>query len=57
MEAYLQAGAEATDDASLVEALGHPVRLFPGSPSNIKVTTAYDLALARALLTTGEVVP
>jgi 2-C-methyl-D-erythritol 4-phosphate cytidylyltransferase len=57
MEAYLRAGAEATDDASLVEALGHPVRLFPGSPSNIKVTTAYDLALARALLTAGEVVP
>jgi len=57
MEAHLRARSEATDDASLVEALGHPVRLFPGSPFNIKVTTPHDLALARALLATGEVGP
>jgi len=41
---------EATDDAALVEALGRRVKVFPGSPRNLKVTTAADLALAQALL-------
>lgn len=41
---------EATDDAALVEALGRQVKVFPGSPRNLKVTTAADLALAQALL-------
>ena len=40
----------ATDDASMVEALGVEVRLFEGSPRNIKVTTQDDLALVQALL-------
>lgn len=40
----------ATDDASMVEALGVHVRVVPGSPRNIKVTTVDDLALAQALL-------
>jgi 2-C-methyl-D-erythritol 4-phosphate cytidylyltransferase len=44
---------EATDDAALVEALGRRVRVFPGSPRNLKVTTAADLALAQALLAEG----
>jgi len=35
-----------TDDAQLVEALGHPVRLVPGSPYGLKITTADDLSLA-----------
>jgi len=39
-----------TDDAAMVEALGVTVRLFAGSPYNIKVTTAEDLRLAEALL-------
>jgi 2-C-methyl-D-erythritol 4-phosphate cytidylyltransferase len=39
-----------TDDASLVERLGHEVRTFPGSPENIKVTTQLDLRLAEAIL-------
>lgn len=43
-------GYAGTDDASLVERLGHPVTLVAGSKSNIKVTTAEDLALAAALL-------
>ncbi len=54
LEAHRRAQEEATDDAALVEALGHPVRVFPGSPQNIKVTTPHDLALARALLLAGE---
>jgi len=47
---HARIGGEVTDDAALVERLGHPVRVFPGSPRNIKVTTAGDLALAEALL-------
>jgi 2-C-methyl-D-erythritol 4-phosphate cytidylyltransferase len=44
------AGAsEATDDAGLVESLGATVRVVPGDARNIKVTTATDLEVARAL--------
>jgi 2-C-methyl-D-erythritol 4-phosphate cytidylyltransferase len=35
-----------TDDAMLVERLGEPVELLPGSGRNLKITTAHDLALA-----------
>jgi 2-C-methyl-D-erythritol 4-phosphate cytidylyltransferase len=45
---------EATDDAALVEKLGYQVRVFEGSPRNIKVTTAADLALVEALLAQGR---
>jgi 2-C-methyl-D-erythritol 4-phosphate cytidylyltransferase len=45
-----EAGLEATDDAALVEALGHPVRVVPGSRLNFKITTREDLAIARALV-------
>ena len=44
-----EAGADATDDATLVEALGATVRVVPGDPRNIKVTTAADLEVAQAL--------
>jgi 2-C-methyl-D-erythritol 4-phosphate cytidylyltransferase len=44
------AGAEATDDAELVQALGHPVHVVPGDARNIKITTPADLALATAVL-------
>jgi 2-C-methyl-D-erythritol 4-phosphate cytidylyltransferase len=39
-----------TDEAALVEAAGHPVVVVPDHSSNIKVTTAEDLALAEAIL-------
>ena len=39
-----------TDDAGLVERLGHPVKIVPGSYRNIKVTTPEDLIIASALL-------
>ncbi len=39
-----------TDEASLLEALGEPVWIVPGSPSNIKVTRRADLDVADALL-------
>lgn len=48
-------GLPATDDAMLVEALGHPVRLCPASAYNLKVTTAEDLQFVeRWLLGGGE---
>lgn len=43
-------GAPATDDASMVEALGVPVRTVPGDPEAFKVTTVLDLLLAEAVL-------
>lgn len=38
------------DDASLAEAAGFRVRMVPGDPLNIKVTTREDLILAEAIL-------
>jgi 2-C-methyl-D-erythritol 4-phosphate cytidylyltransferase len=43
-------GGEATDDAALVEALGATVRVVPGDPHNVKLTTPADLAYAEHLL-------
>jgi 2-C-methyl-D-erythritol 4-phosphate cytidylyltransferase len=42
--------AAATDDASLVEALGGTVHLVPAPPENLKVTTPHDLRVAELLL-------
>jgi 2-C-methyl-D-erythritol 4-phosphate cytidylyltransferase len=42
--------ADATDDASLVEAAGGTVRVVESSPRNLKVTSVYDLQRAEALL-------
>jgi 2-C-methyl-D-erythritol 4-phosphate cytidylyltransferase len=39
-----------TDDASLVERLGHRVQVVAGSRCNIKITTPEDLMLAEALM-------
>lgn len=44
------AGGDATDDAALVEALGATVRVVPGDPRNVKLTTPADLAFAEHLL-------
>ncbi len=41
---------QVTDDAQLVEAIGHSVRVVDGSPFNLKITTAPDLRLASAIL-------
>ncbi len=43
--------ALATDDAALVEAQGHRVRVTMGETSNFKITTPEDLSLAEAWLT------
>lgn len=39
-----------TDDASVVESLGHSIYLIPGERSNIKITTPFDLSLAEVIL-------
>lgn len=39
-----------TDDASVVEALGHQVTMVEGNRENIKVTTPFDLKIAETLL-------
>lgn len=44
------AESEATDDATLLERLGHPVAIFPGSYTNLKITTQEDLLIAEALI-------
>jgi len=53
MEAYRKAEVDhvhGTDDAALVERLGHRVAVVEGSWENIKITTPEDLILAEAIL-------
>ncbi|NLX56479.1 MAG: 2-C-methyl-D-erythritol 4-phosphate cytidylyltransferase [Planctomycetaceae bacterium] len=51
LDAYARRGRQsATDDAQLVERLGHPVTIVPGSPVNLKITTRDDLAFAAQAL-------
>lgn len=46
----LLAAEDATDDALLLERLGHQIYVFPGSYTNIKITTQEDLLFAEAFL-------
>lgn len=51
LDAYAQRGQfVATDEAQLVERLGHKVTVVPGSPLNLKITTRDDLKLAEQVL-------
>ena len=53
LEAYARAAAEnflGTDDASLVERIGAPVKVVQGNYENIKVTTPEDIAVAETFL-------
>jgi 2-C-methyl-D-erythritol 4-phosphate cytidylyltransferase len=53
LDAHRKAHAEgihATDDAYLVEWMGHPVSVVDGSGENIKVTRPEDLVIAEAIL-------
>nr|AJQ19484.1 4-diphosphocytidyl-2 C-methyl-D-erythritol synthase [Haematococcus lacustris] len=43
-------GLDVTDDVSIIEALGKPVRVTPGSYTNIKVTTPEDMSVAEGFL-------
>jgi 2-C-methyl-D-erythritol 4-phosphate cytidylyltransferase/2-C-methyl-D-erythritol 2,4-cyclodiphosphate synthase len=49
-----QSGVKATDESSLAEQAGHPIRLVEGDPRNIKITTAEDLELARGLVAVAD---
>ncbi|MGH7857118.1 MAG: IspD/TarI family cytidylyltransferase [Candidatus Binatia bacterium] len=51
--AHAQGVKDATDDASLVERMGIAVRVVPGDPMNVKITTPTDLLLAEAILGGG----
>lgn len=51
LEAYAKRGGlNATDDAQLVERLGQPVLVVPGSPLNLKIATKEDQRLAEHAL-------
>jgi len=50
-EAYARRkGFQATDDAQLVERIGRPVKVVPGSPVNLKIATKEDQRLAEHAL-------
>ena len=46
--------SEVTDDAALLEQMGHKVEVYMGSYQNIKVTTPGDLAIAKVFLGQNE---
>ena len=50
-------GLDATDDATLVEELGHPVKLVRGDYANLKITTPEDLAIAETLMQPTKYLP
>ena len=54
-QAHREARGNATDDAALVESLGHPVRVTRGDALNFKITTQQDLELAEAWLASHPV--
>jgi 2-C-methyl-D-erythritol 4-phosphate cytidylyltransferase len=45
-----QLGPGITDDAQLIEAMGHPVHVVEGEATNLKITTRTDLLVAGAVL-------
>lgn len=50
-QAFRQPYSDAfTDDASVVEAMGHKVTMVDGNRENIKLTTPFDLVVAEAVL-------
>ncbi len=53
-KAHAQKGVAATDDAALVECMGHPVHVYSGSYANVKVTTREDALFVEAILRDRE---
>lgn len=50
-KAYRQPFSPAfTDDASVVEAMGHDITLVEGNRENIKITTPFDIIVAKAIV-------
>jgi 2-C-methyl-D-erythritol 4-phosphate cytidylyltransferase/2-C-methyl-D-erythritol 2,4-cyclodiphosphate synthase len=57
LAAAIEAGrgdAVATDEAALAEAAGYRVRIVPGEPTNLKITTMSDLRAAEAFAGQGH---
>jgi 2-C-methyl-D-erythritol 2,4-cyclodiphosphate synthase/2-C-methyl-D-erythritol 4-phosphate cytidylyltransferase len=58
LEAYSRAAQKkdfvATDEAGLLELVGHPVKVVEGTETNIKITRQEDLILAKAILMERE---
>lgn len=52
--AYAAATDDATDDAALLAAIGHPVTVIDGDPMAFKITTPWDLRRAEQLLTAPD---
>ena len=50
LQAHTAISKYVTDDASMVELQGLPVKIFMGSHTNIKVTTHEDIVLAESIL-------
>ncbi len=51
MDAFAKRGSlKATDEAQLVENIGHPVTIVEGWPMNLKITTFSDFKMAEALV-------
>ncbi len=48
--AHEEVTRDVSDDASMVEELGYPVKIYLGSYENIKITTPEDIALAEIIL-------
>ncbi len=49
-KAISEGWADVTDDASLIERLGIPVKVIQGSEYNIKITTPHDMELGRIFI-------
>jgi 2-C-methyl-D-erythritol 4-phosphate cytidylyltransferase/2-C-methyl-D-erythritol 2,4-cyclodiphosphate synthase len=47
--AFSQTGVDVTDEATLAERAGYPVRLVPGEVTNIKITNPEDLSVAERI--------
>ena len=45
-----ETGDRGTDDALLVERMGHDIKIIPGSRFNMKITTPEDLRMAEAMV-------
>ena len=50
LDAHQRCTESMTDDAAMVESLGHTVLMFLGSYENLKITTPEDLAVAEVFL-------
>ena len=54
-EKALEGGWLASDDTMLMEKMGHPVKVLPGSRWNIKITEPADLEIAEVILRMQDV--